>query len=265
MTVARVIVGAVALVVCAATADAQGRPNRQIPQGRGSQPGRPDARRADLEDEVRRNFARAVRERVGLTDDQMLKLGPITRKFEDQRRQIQVDERDARTKLMGLVMVGAESDSVRIRQFIGQLSEVRRRRLQTDEAEQKELAGIMTPLQLAKFLALQENVRRRLEQARPFPGGPPDGMGPDRGAPPRGEPMAEDHRVVRVRVTPLRARIFVDGREVGTGTAIPTLTVGSHSFRFDAAGCETLTETIEIPRGQGNPPPILRTIPNCQP
>jgi Spy/CpxP family protein refolding chaperone len=184
MTFARAAVGAIVLAVCASAAEAQ-RPNRAMPGRGGQQPGRPDARREDLEDEVRRNFARAVRERVGLSDDQMLKLGPITRKFEDQRRQTQRDERDARTKLQGLVMVGAEGDSVRIREFISQLTEVRRRRLQIDEAEQKELAGMMTPLQLAKFLGIQEQVRRRLEAARPFPGGPPDGTPPGgRGAPP---------------------------------------------------------------------------------
>lgn len=176
MTFVRAVVCAVALAVSASVAEAQARPNRQMP-GRGAQQGRPDARR-DLEDEVRRNFARAVRERVGLSDEQMVKLGPITRKFEDQRRQVQADERDARTKLMGLVMVNAESDSVRIKQHIAALNDVRRRRLQIDEAELKELATIMTPLQLAKFLALQENVRRRLEQARPFPGGPADGTDP---------------------------------------------------------------------------------------
>jgi Spy/CpxP family protein refolding chaperone len=182
MTITRAVVGAMALALCASVVEAQ-RPNRSMPGRGGQQPGRPDGRREDLEDEVRRNFARAVRERVGLTDDQMLKLGPITRKFEDQRRQVQRDERDARTKLMGLVMINAEADSVRIRQHISEMNEVRRRRMQIDEAEQKDLAGIMTPLQLAKFLALQENVRRRLEQARPFPGGPPNGPPPGGAAP----------------------------------------------------------------------------------
>lgn len=138
----------------------------------------PNQQRSDLEDLVRRGFARAVRERVGLSDDQMAKLGPITRKFEEQRRQTQADEREARMKLQGLVMVGADGDSIRIKQFIAQLNEAHRRRFQIDEAEQKELAGIMTPLQLAKFLGMQEQVRRRLEQMRPFPGGPPDGTDP---------------------------------------------------------------------------------------
>lgn len=176
----RHLVIAIALIIGAVASATAQRPNRPM-GGRGGQPGMQDPRRAELEDDVRRGFARAVRERVGLSEEQMLRLGPVTRKFEEQRRQAQMDERDARTKLQGLVMVGAESDSVRIRQFIGQMNEVRRRRLQIDEAEQKELAAIMTPLQLAKFLGIQEQVRRRLEQMRPFPGGsPPDGMPPGR-------------------------------------------------------------------------------------
>ena len=176
----------IGLLTLAVTADAQ-RPNR--PMGRGGQG--PGQRRNDLEDEVRRGFAKAVRERVGLNDEQMQKLGPITRKFEVQRRETHADERDARTKLQGLVMVGAEGDSVRIRQALSQLMDVHKKRLAIDEAEQKELATIMSPLQLAKFLALQEQIRRRLEMARPFPGGPPDG----RGAPPPdgqgGQPAAK--------------------------------------------------------------------------
>jgi Spy/CpxP family protein refolding chaperone len=242
MTFARALACAITLAVSASVVDAQARPNRQMP-GRGGQPGRPDARR-DLEDEVRRNFARAVRERVGLSDDQMVKLGPITRKFEDQRRQVQGDERDARMKLMGLVMVNAEGDSVRIKQHIAELYEVRRRRMQIDEAEQKDLAAIMTPLQLAKFLALQENVRRRLEQARPFPGGPPDGM------PPGQEPgMPVDSFVVRFAVTPLRGVIHVDGVEQGRGRQAVRLPVGWHRVTFSAAGCDVHNDSILVTRG----------------
>ncbi len=198
---------------------------------------------------MRRAFARAVRERVGLSDEQMVKLGPITRKFEDQRRQVQADERDARTKLMGLVMVGAESDSVRIRQFIGQLADVRRRRLQIDEAEQKDLTAIMTPLQLAKFLGLQEQVRRRLEQARPEPGGPPDGM------PPRREPemAAVDSFVVRFAVTPLRGVIHVDGVEQGRGRQAVRLPLGWHRVTFSAAGCDALNDSVMVTRGPMSP------------
>jgi hypothetical protein len=242
----------------AASADAQ-RPGRPGP-GRGQQ-GRPDQRRNELEDEVRRNFARAVRERVGLNDEQMQKLGPLTRKFEDQRRQIQVDERDARTKLQALVLIGSDSDSARIRGFLAQLSDMRRRRMQVDDAEQKELAAIMTPLQLAKFLGFQEQVRRRLEQARPFPGGPPDDM-PGSGRRPGGPPGDDQETfAVRIRVTPLSTVIYVDDQNVGTGTAVPTLTTGIHRLRFAGVGCIEQEELLQVTRAAMKP--VIRTM-TCQ-
>jgi serine/threonine protein kinase len=66
---------------------------------------------------------------------------------------------------------------------------------------------------------------------------------------------------IRIRVTPLSAVISIDGQTVGTGTATPTVTVGRHTFKFEAAGCSPKTETITIERGQA---PIIRTIEGCQ-
>jgi hypothetical protein len=70
------------------------------------------------------------------------------------------------------------------------LLELERRRIDLLEAEQKDLATFLTPLQRAKYQALQENVRARLEDSMrpaPLPGdstavGPPVGQ---RGAPRR--------------------------------------------------------------------------------
>jgi hypothetical protein len=222
----------------------------QRPTGRGMNPrqGAPDQRR-ELEDEVRRNFARAVRERVGLNDEQMAKLGPLTRKYEDQRRATQVDERDARSKLQALVLVGTDADSTRIKGFVAQLMEVRRRRLTIDEAEQKELATIMSPMQQAKFLGLQEQVRRRLEQARPFPGGPPDdgGFGPGRPEP-RPE-TAPDSVFMRFNVRPANATIRVDDVERGTGRARFKVLVGSRRLVVSAPGCRSVEQVVDAKPG----------------
>jgi hypothetical protein len=240
------------------------RPNRGGGMGGRGQGGVPDQQRSDLEDEVRRMFARAVRERVGLSDDQMVKLGPITRKFEEQRRETQRDERDVRTKLQGLVMVNSESDSVRIRQMIAQMSDLRRRRFQIDEAEQKDLAGIMTPLQLAKFMAIQEQVRRRLEQMRPGgpgPGNPMDGSMPvGRNRPPSAESPDAELVTLRIRVVPLRATIYVDDQMRGTGATIVNVSPGWRRIRAEAPGCAPFVDSVQVARGQ---PPYLRTIPNC--
>jgi len=244
----------------AASASAQ-RPNRQMAgRGQGGRPG--DARRNELEDEVRRGFARAVRERVGLNNDQMQKLGPMTRKFEDQRRQTQMDEREARTKLQALVLVGSDADSVRIKGFIAQLNDVRRRRAQIDEAEQKDLATIMTPLQQAKFLGIQEQVRRRLEQMRPMPGGPPpDGMPPGDAPPPEPGTAGADSGLVRVSVTPLTTRILVDDVEKGMGRQQIKVSAGSHRLTLSAPGCKT--EEFTVTAGKNLTQVVTRAL-SCQ-
>lgn len=134
-----------------------------------------DPRRAALEEEVRRRFAGAVQLRVGLTDDQMQRLGPLSRRFEEQRRQLQMEERETRLALQEAVRPGAAPDSAKTEQLLARFFDVQRRRVQLMESEQRELAALMTPIQRARYLAMQEQFRRRLEQLRPPMRGPFDG------------------------------------------------------------------------------------------
>ncbi|HEX7952991.1 MAG TPA: hypothetical protein VF523_08000 [Burkholderiales bacterium] len=160
-------------MIVAVTASAQ-RPGRQG-QARGGQ--RMDSR-AQLENDVRREFARVVQERVGLNDDQMQKLGPLTQKYEQQRRETQLDERNTRIRLQAALLDSNAADSTKINQYVQQLLDAQKRRVAIAESEQRELGTIMNAHQRARYLGLQEQVRRRLEQMRPFPGGPPNGTPP---------------------------------------------------------------------------------------
>lgn len=158
-----------ALVLGAPAAVAQ-RPQRPLAQ----RPGPPEGRlsdsgpqgRARLEMEVRRNFARLVRQRVGLTDEQMTRLIPITQKYEQQRRQIQMQERDARIGLQAAMRDEQTADPKQLEQHMQTIIGVHARRAALLEAEQRELAEFLTPVQRVKFMALQEQVRRNLEQMR---------------------------------------------------------------------------------------------------
>lgn len=141
--------------------------------------------RARLEGDIRRGFARAVRQRVGLSDEQMRRLGPVTQRHEQQRRQLQQDERRTRTALQQAIR-DSSADSAAISGHLQALVSVQQRRVQLLEAEQRDLAAIMTPLQRAKYMAVQEQVRRRLEQMRQRRAATPEGEGlpPRRGRPP---------------------------------------------------------------------------------
>lgn len=124
------------------------------------------ATRARLELEIRRGFARMARQRVGLSDAQISRLGPMTQRHELQRRLLQRDEREARTSLRDIMRNEQTADAGQVDRLLQRLVDVQKRRAQLIEAEQRDLATVMTPLQRAKFMALQEQIRRRLDEMR---------------------------------------------------------------------------------------------------
>ncbi len=124
-------------------------------------------RRSQLEARVRQQFARVVKERLDLTDEQLRKLGQTTQRYEERRRLLLQQERDARMGLRQELMAGDDkADQERVARLLDQLVAVQRQRLQIFEEEQRELATFLTPVQRAKFAALQEALRKRVEQAR---------------------------------------------------------------------------------------------------
>lgn len=168
-----------------ATLDAQ-RPRQAQIQRPNQARGLDTGGRARLEGELRRGFARMARQRVGLSDDQMRRLVPVTQRYERQRRGLQVQERTARLELRRLMQNEQTADPNRIDQLLTQLIDVQKLRVQSVEAEQRELSTIMTPIQRVKFMALQEQLRRRLEQFRQ--GRNPDMEGDTPAGPPAQRP-----------------------------------------------------------------------------
>src|SRR5918992_5298253 len=160
---ALVAIGALTLVLGRAP-DAVGQETRAIPNDR-----------AAAQDRVRQRVGRLLRERVGLSDDQLRRLGPVSQSFDARRQTIFREERAARQALRR--ELSAESaDQSRVAAQIDQLFAIQRRRLDLAAEEQRELAAFMTPVQRARYLALQETVRRRAdEMRRRRGGGPPRG------------------------------------------------------------------------------------------
>lgn len=121
--------------------------------------------RAQLEARFREQFTRVVRARVGLTDQQMARLAPINERYSLQRRRLQMEERATRIALQRALR-GDASDSAQVAAMLQRLVDQQKRRVSLLEAEQRELATIMTPIQRARYMALQEQVRRQVEQRR---------------------------------------------------------------------------------------------------
>lgn len=146
-------------------------------------PGGVATERAAAQDRVRVRFARLLRERVGLSDDQLRRLAPVSRSFEVRRQTLFREERTARQTLRR-ELTAENADQTRVAAHIDHLFALQRRRLDLAAEEQRELAAFMTPVQRARYLALQELMRRRAEEMRRRRGdGPPRGRRGPGGAP----------------------------------------------------------------------------------
>ncbi|MDE3174186.1 MAG: hypothetical protein KGN74_14035, partial [Gemmatimonadota bacterium] len=140
-------------------------------------------RRARIQREIRMAFTRAVRNQVGLSDDQMRRLAPINQKYVRQRQGLAREEQATR-QLLRAELMKPQPDQDTVARYLAQLQTFPRQRLDLNDAEDRELGSIMTPVQLARFRALQERVQRQLNMmrgARGGRGGP--GENPGRGFP----------------------------------------------------------------------------------
>lgn len=158
------------LVLAAVTAaDAQ---QQGPPQG--------NPRREMLEQRLRERTGEMVRRRLELTDDQMRQLQTVNRQFERERGALVMREREMRRELRGQMML-EKPDQNRVSQLLDQTIQIERQRLDLVQAEQRELAKFLTPVQRAKMLAIQSELRRRAQELRKMPprrgnagpGGPP--------------------------------------------------------------------------------------------
>lgn len=143
--------------------------------------------RAILERQVRERAAQITRQRLALTDDQMQQLERVNSRFGPQLTTVATEERETRKQLRQQMAPGAQADQARVSALIDASLRLQKQRIALIEAEQKELAAFLTPVQRARYLALQAQFRNRADQlsrqnsgARPrggrrrqLPDGPP--------------------------------------------------------------------------------------------
>ena len=141
--------------------DARAQVRREPPAGRQDAP-----RREQLEARLRQQLWRVTKNRVGLTEEQMTRLAQTSRPFETERRQLAEQERSDRLALRRELLAGASANQDRVAAALERVLDVQRRRAQLQIDEQRQLAAFMSPVQRAKYAALQEQLRRRAENLR---------------------------------------------------------------------------------------------------
>lgn len=161
-----------------AGADAQGGP----PSGASRGARADDPRRDALEKRFQQRLDSIVRQRLGLTDEQHARLREVASRTEAARRSLRREEFMTRTAMRRELLAGDRANEARVAELLDVMPGLERRRLDLLEQEQKELARFLSPLQRARYFALQDELRRGMQDlqrrrlapsdsARPAPDG----------------------------------------------------------------------------------------------
>ncbi len=120
--------------------------------------------RAVLEQQVRARAAQITRKRLGLTDAQMQQLQRVNSRFGPQLGAVANEERTTRRQLRQELMADQQANQARVSTLLDASIRLQKQRIALIEAEQKELAAFLTPVQRARYIALQAQFRNRADQ-----------------------------------------------------------------------------------------------------
>ena len=132
----------------------------------GNRPADVPERRARMEQQVRQGLWRAAQQRIGLTDEQMGRLRTVTTKYDARRQALHAEERETRQTLRAELTAGDRANQARVGAALDRLLVLQRQRLDLMVEEQRDLSAFMTPVQRARYSALQEQLRRRVDALR---------------------------------------------------------------------------------------------------
>ena len=132
--------------------------------------------RARLEERVRAEMARVMRERLGLTEEQATRLAEVTQSYETRRRELFGLEQGTRRRVEALLLEGGR-DQDEARELIQRMGELREQEARLFREEQDELLDVLTPVQVLRLQELRQDFGRRIRAL----GGPNREPGGNRG------------------------------------------------------------------------------------
>ena len=130
--------------------------------------------RAKVE-EFRKFYEKMLRERVAFTDEQLVKWRAWNRRFDVERRETWAEERALRNTLRQQLARGVTPDEAIVVDAMDRWAKLDRKRLDQKERENKALATFLTPIQRARFFAIQDETLRGFRETE----GRRDGMNRD--------------------------------------------------------------------------------------
>jgi periplasmic protein CpxP/Spy len=143
--------------------------------------------RAIMERRVEARINQIIRTQLALNDEQFKQLRDVSARVEVQRRALRRDEMATRSELRRQLLDSQPANEARIAELLDQLPKLERRRIDVLEQQQRELARFLSPSQRARYFALEDDLRRNLQESqRRRLDGPPLQGPPDRPGSPRG-------------------------------------------------------------------------------
>jgi hypothetical protein len=131
----------------------------------GAQPvkGTASSTRPVLEQQFRERLAKLAQTRIGLTDAQMTQLEQSTARYTPQLNQLAAQERQTRQQLR-VELTSPQPNQQHVSTLLDNSLSLQKQRLALVEAQQKDLARFMSPVQRARYIALQQQFRRRTQE-----------------------------------------------------------------------------------------------------
>ncbi|HST08592.1 MAG TPA: hypothetical protein VLJ83_10485 [Gemmatimonadaceae bacterium] len=121
------------------------------------------AGRPVLERQFRERLAKLAQTRIGLTDGQMTQLEQSTARYGPRLSKLAADERETRRQLRA-ELTSPTPNQQHVGQLLDNSVQLQKQRVELVESEQKDLARFMTPVQRARYIALQQQFRRRTQE-----------------------------------------------------------------------------------------------------
>ena len=132
--------------------------------GQAPRPAPSSANRPALEQQFRERVAKLAQQRLGLTDAQLTQLQQSNARFGPRINAIATQERETRRQLRMELTSTAEPNQQHVSNLLDTSLQLQKERIALVEEEQKDLARFMTPVQRARYIALQQQFRRRAQE-----------------------------------------------------------------------------------------------------
>jgi Spy/CpxP family protein refolding chaperone len=121
------------------------------------------AHRAQLEQRFHEKSFQIVRKKLDLSDQQMRKLRTVNDRIAPRRRDLGRQAAEVQRSLRAEVAKGPSADQNKVAQLMDKANALREQQTALNQQEQKELSGFLTPVQRAKYVAIQSELRQRIQ------------------------------------------------------------------------------------------------------